>query len=138
MGGMSSSEISITTSGYGVFSGSVSTKNNGGFALVRCQLNQISIGRKKAIELRIKGDSKVYQLRIKDQSNLAHGYVGSFQTSSKWETVRIELANLYPSYRGRKLALPNFNATVIDEVSILIANNKNELFKLLIDTIQLV
>ena len=105
---------------------------------MRCQLNQISIGRKKAIELRIKGDSKVYQLRIKDQSNLAHGYVGSFQTSSKWETVRIELANLYPSYRGRKLALPNFNATVIDEVSILIANNKNESFKLLIDTIQLV
>jgi hypothetical protein len=52
--------------------------------------------------------------------------------------VRIELANLYPSYRGRKLALPNFNATVIDEVSILIANNKNESFKLLIDTIQLV
>ena len=42
---------------------------------------------------------------------------------------------MYPSFRGRKLAMNNFNNNFIEQISFLVGNKKNENFKLVIDSI---
>ena len=42
-----------------------------------------------------------------------------------------------PSFRGRKLNLPNFSEDYIEEVALLIGNKKKESFKVEIDKIEL-
>ncbi|MDG2228330.1 MAG: CIA30 family protein [Flavobacteriales bacterium] len=49
----------------------------------------------------------------------------------------MNLKDLYPSFRGNKLNKENFNESSIEEISFLIANKKNESFKLLIDKIEI-
>jgi len=44
---------------------------------------------------------------------------------------------MYPAFRGRKLELPNFSESTIEEIAFLIGNKKNEDFELLIDSITL-
>ena len=138
MGGVSNSSIRVNNDGFGVFSGTVSTENNGGFASVRYRFEEKSINGKTKIALRVKGDSKSYQLRVKAESGDYYSYVVNFKTSNEWETIEIELSDMYPSFRGRKLPMPNFESSSIEEISILISNKKNERFELLIDTIELV
>ena len=137
MGGVSSSSIRINDDGFGLFSGTVSTANNGGFASIRFQFSEKAINGKTKIAMRVKGDSKSYQLRLKSKTNDYYSYVLNFETSNEWETIEIELTDMYPTFRGRKLQMPNFDSPTIEEISILISNKKNERFELLIDTIEL-
>ena len=51
--------------------------------------------------------------------------------------MEISLSNMYPSFRGRKLALPNFSSKNIEEITFLIGNKKEESFQLEIDKIYL-
>jgi NADH dehydrogenase [ubiquinone] 1 alpha subcomplex assembly factor 1 len=138
MGGVSSSSFYINKDGHGLFSGKVSTENNGGFASIRYSFQELVIGTKTKIALRVKGDSKSYQLRIKSKSADYYSYVQIFETSTEWKTIEIKLADMYPSYRGKKLTKNNFEEASIEEISILIGNKRNESFKLLIDQIELI
>jgi hypothetical protein len=74
---------------------------------------------------------------MKSKSNTYYSYITTFSTSNKWETISINLQDLYPSFRGAKLKEENFNASSIEEISFLIANKKNESFKLIIDKIEI-
>ncbi len=134
MGGVSTSVITYNNE-YAVFSGNISLKNNGGFASIRRQLSGINLYNKKSIVLRVKGDGKNYQLRIKKNRFDYYSYVYSFPTSGTWESVSVELASMYPSFRGQRLDFSNFSAKQIQQISILIANNQEEQFNLIIDEI---
>jgi hypothetical protein len=57
-------------------------------------------------------------------------YITTFKTSGKWETVELPLNEMVPSFRGRKLDLPNYNGNTIVELTFLIGNNKAESFAL--------
>ena len=135
MGGVSASTFKLNKDGNGVFQGEVSTANNGGFASVRYS-SSVKVGNSKTIKFRFKGDGKDYQFRIKNKTSDFESYITSFSTSGKWETIAINLSDLYPSFRGRKLDKPNFNKKTFEEISILIANKKNETFKLILDRIE--
>ncbi|MFT5668967.1 MAG: NADH dehydrogenase [ubiquinone] 1 alpha subcomplex assembly factor 1 [Vicingaceae bacterium] len=137
MGGISNSTISINTEGHGVFKGTVSTENNGGFASVRLQLPLLDINNSKRLRINLKGDGKNYQLRVKSNTSDYYSYITEFSTSGSWETIEINLKDLYPSFRGRKLDQENFSASSIQELSFLIANKKNESFILELDKIEL-
>ena len=65
MGGISTSDIIYNNNDYAIFSGNVSLENNGGFASIRRQLSGVNLYNKKSIVLKVKGDGKNYQLRIK-------------------------------------------------------------------------
>ena len=135
MGGVSTSDIKYINNDYAIFSGNISLENNGGFASIRRQLSGVNLYNKKSIVLRIKGDGKKYQLRIKKNRFDYYSYVYSFPTSGNWESVSVELASMYPSFRGQRLDFSNFSAKQIQQISILIANNKEEQFNLIIDEI---
>ena len=137
MGGQSNGKFSIDADGNGVFQGSVSLENNGGFSSVRYQFDKLVTDKDSKVLIRLKGDGKDYQFRIKDKYNNYFSYITTFQTSGEWQTVEIKLADLYPSFRGRKLNLPNYEAPSFEEIVFLIGNGKNESFKLMLDTIEL-
>jgi len=137
MGGESSGRFSIDNDGHGIFEGTVSLENNGGFSSVRHQFEKVNATKSSQVQIRLKGDGKEYQFRIKDKSNNYFSYITTFKTSGDWQTVEINLADLYPSFRGRTLNLPNFEASSFEEIVFLIANGKNESFKLVLDKIEL-
>ena len=135
MGGVSASSFKISKEGNGVFKGDVSTANNGGFASVRYR-SSVNVGNSKSIKIRLKGDGKNYQFRIKKSASDFESYITTFSTSGKWQTIEVKLSDLYPSFRGKRMDKPNFSASKFDEMSILIANKKNESFELLLDKIE--
>ena len=138
MGGRSSGNFSLTEDGHGKFSGNVSLENNGGFSSVRYGFqSKIDLQNYSKVKLRVKGDGKNYQFRIKAKTRDYYSYITSFETTGKWEEIEIKLKDLYPSFRGRKLDLPNFSGDEMEEITFLIANYKTESFELLIDKIEL-
>ena len=135
MGGVSKSQVYENLDGYIEFSGSVSTDNNGGFASLRYNCGKIKLEDNTKIILKIKGDGKKYQLRIKANNEDYFSYNSPFTTSGEWEEISINLNMMYPSFRGSRLKMENFNQKEIEQISILIGNKKNEDFKLIIDSI---
>ena len=137
MGGISQSSLVLTDAGHGQFSGHVSLANNGGFASVQLNTTIKLAEEKKFIVLRVKGDGKRYEFRLKGEISQSESYVHQFTTSGEWENIKLPISEFYPQFRGRKLNIPNFNFENIEQLSFLIANKQEEDFELLIDWIGL-
>jgi NADH dehydrogenase [ubiquinone] 1 alpha subcomplex assembly factor 1 len=137
MGGKSSGSFNLNSDGYGVFVGDISLENNGGFSSVRYRFEKILINKSTKISIRIKGDGKKYQFRIKSNSGDYYSYISPFSTTGEWQEIEIPLKDMYPSFRGRKLDQPNFSNDAIEEITFLIGNKNKEKFLLLIDKIEL-
>lgn len=135
MGGQSQGHFQLTADGHGLYSGQISLENNGGFSSLRYNVEDIGLNGEKEVVLRIKGDGKRYQCRLKSSNNEAHSYAHYFETSGAWETVRLSLSDFFPTFRGRKLNQPNYPAQKLAEFGILISNKKEETFELQIDWI---
>lgn len=137
MGGRSDGHIVINEEGNGVFYGEVSLENNGGFSSVRYNMKPMALeGQTKAV-IRLKGDGKTYQFRVKSNRGDRHSYIHSFETTGAWQTLEIPLNEMYPSFRGRKLDMPNYPAEALSEICFLIANYRAEEFRLELDEISL-
>jgi len=137
MGGRSDGHFSINEDGNGLFYGNVSLENYGGFSSVRYRPETINIEKKKYCKIRLKGDGKRYQFRVKSSQSERQSYINYFETSGEWETISIALTDLYPTFRGRQLDMPNYPAISLEEVAFLIANKKAETFQLELDWITL-
>jgi NADH dehydrogenase [ubiquinone] 1 alpha subcomplex assembly factor 1 len=137
MGGVSSSSLLLTEAGHGRFFGHVSLDYNGGFASIQLDKTVKRPADKKFIVLRVKGDGKAYEFRLKGASSQYESYVKQFTTTGEWETITLAISDFYPQFRGRKLNMPNFNFSSIEQMSFLIANKQEEDFELLIDWIGL-
>ena len=137
MGGKSLSTFKLNTDGYGVFGGSISLENNGGFCSVRYSFEKVKLNRNSKIRIKLLGDGKDYQFRIKSNSGDYYSYITTFSTSGVWQETEISLKNMYPSFRGRRLDKPNFSDDYFEEITFLIGNKKKEDFKLMIDRIEL-
>lgn len=137
MGGVSAGTFSLSEEGHGLYQGSVSLDNNGGFSSLRYRMPSIRIeGNTKAV-LRLRGDGKTYQFRTKTADYDRHSYVSNFQTSGEWEEIEIELHGMKPRWRGRRLDMEDYPAEMLSEIAILIGNKKEEDFRLELDWIKL-
>ena len=83
----------------------------------------------------MKGDGKKYQFRLKSNSNDYFSYITHFVTTGDWQDIEIDLTEMYPSYRGRKLDKPNYPKINVEQIAFLIGNKKEQRFKLEIDKI---
>jgi len=137
MGGKSNGQFKIDSDGNGVFSGDVSLENNGGFSSVRYQFEKINTTKDSKVIIRLKGDGKEYQFRIKNNRNTYYSYVTNFKTTGDWENIIINLKDLYPSFRGQTINIPNFTGDSFEEIVFLIGNKKNESFALFLDRIDI-
>lgn len=137
MGGLSQSEVHINGDGHLHFQGKVSLENNGGFASVQHPMNLSGVHDFTHITLRIKGDGRKYQFRLKSDRSQAHSYIHSFETSGEWETIVLPIADFYAGFRGRKLDMATFNFDKIAQITFLIADKKSGQFELAVDWIKL-
>ncbi len=137
MGGLSKGTITINENGHALFSGNILLENNGGFSSIRHRFAKKEVSSFQKIMVRVKGDGKTYQFRVKTNSSDSHSYTYSFKTSGKWETIEIPFSEMAPSFRGRRVNLPNYPGKIIEEIALLIGNGKKESFALEIDKIEL-
>lgn len=138
MGGLSEGALELTSEGHGKFTGTVSQANNGGFTSIRCNLPPTAIAPNTKICMRIKGDGKNYQFRVRNQPMAYQSYIHDFSTTGEWQTIEFPIAQMYPERHGRRLNIPNFDHEKICEFTFLIANKRNEEFELLIDNVKLI
>ena len=61
----------------------------------------------------------------------------SFTTTGQDEEIVIPLHMFRPTFRGRALTLPNFEANTLEQIAFLIGNKTNERFNLEIESISL-
>lgn len=136
MGGISSSKFFVDVAGNGVFKGTVSLENNGGFCSVQHYPKPISVKEKKVFSIRLKGDGKTYQFRVKSKRSNYYSYIYEFQTTTDWQTIEIPITELHASFRGKTVDIPNYDGESIEEIAFLVGNKKNEDFQLMIDKIE--
>lgn len=137
MGGRSQGNLSVNSEGFGVFKGYVTTENNGGFSSLRYNFDGIQTRGFKSVVLKLRGDGKSYQFRLKGSEYQRHSYIYTFKTTGAEQEIIIPLKDFYPSFRGSVLDMPNFDANQIEQIAFLIANKTNERFKLEIESISL-
>lgn len=137
MGGRSHGNFKINDAGYGEFYGTVSLENNGGFSSVRHRFSSMEVKDFKEVVLRVKGDGKKYQFRIKDTVSNYYSFIAGFETNGAWQTIKIQLSEMYPAFRGRELSIGNFSSETMEEIAFLIGNKTAENFTLEIDKIYL-
>lgn len=114
MGGVSSSNfVTKTTSAgqtVGVFTGNVTTANNGGFCSTRTRNLQpaLDVSSYSGFELKIQGNGLRFKLVAKtDTSWDGIGYTASFDTTASgndtdsWQTIRIPFSSLVPVFRAK-------------------------------------
>lgn len=137
MGGRSQGNVGLTEEGYGIFQGNVSLDNNGGFSSIRTRMDELETKSYSAFKIRLKGDGKNYQFRVRSQLNERHSYQYEFPTTGEWQEVTIPFDQMIPTFRGMRLNLPAYPGEMVRECSFLISNKKNESFRLEIDKIWL-
>ena len=125
MGGVSQSQLTIQAD-RALFTGYVSTENNGGFASVRTRNYEptLDLSEYQGIELQVIGDGKRYKFisRCKGAWD-GISYVASFDTAYKTPvTVRIPFASLRPVVRARTYSQAgNFDSTRVYSLQLMLS-----------------
>jgi len=136
MGGISRSRVSFTARGTMLFSGEVSLENNGGFASVRHDALAFGLGQEEGIRLRVKGDGKTYQLRVRTSDGFdGIAYKSDFRTlRDVWQDEFIPWERFTATYRGRTVKdAPELEGQPIHQVGFLIADKQEGPFALEIE-----
>ena len=137
MGGLSAGNFYVNDIGNGIFEGEVSRENNGGFSLVRHRFDPIPVTNFSKCLIRLKGDGKRYQFRLKSKAADKHSWVSYFETTADWQTIGVSFDELFATYKGKRLDMSHFPAHAIGEVAFLIGNKKAEKFRLEVEKIWL-
>ena len=107
MGGVSRSNIRLENH-RAIFSGIVSTNNNGGFASVRTRNLAIplNLSEYEGIELKVVGDGKRYKFITRCEGQWdGIGYCASFDTICNVSTIiRIQFCDLIPVFRAKTVS----------------------------------
>ena len=137
MGGISTAKFSLSKTGNGIFKGHVSLENNGGFAMVQYNFNTINVEKFSKVVIKVKGDGKRYQFRIKTSQDDKHSYIATFTTTKDWLDIEIPFAAMYPAYRGKRLQKENYPGKQMELIALLIGNKTEEYFCLEVGDIKL-
>ncbi|HSR88457.1 MAG TPA: CIA30 family protein [Pontiella sp.] len=139
MGGLSQSRPEVTSSGTLIFSGNLSLENNGGFASIRHTARPFELDRALGIRLRVKGDGKKYQLRVRTSDRFdGIAYKADFETKKGvWIEFRFRWNVFTATFRGRTIAdAPALKPLNIRQIGFLIADKQEGAFELEIQTLE--
>lgn len=138
MGGRSTSQVEQTQRGTLRFHGFVSLENNGGFASTRSGINPLDLSAFRGVALRIRGDGRRYQLRLRMDPRDPVAYKAEFATDpGRWTEVRLPFADFEPTLRGRRPpdARP-LDPGALGQVGFLIADGRQGAFELEVDWVR--
>ena len=132
MGGRSSSRWFSNSSTTSTFEGFLSLQNNGGFASVRHELKKIDLTNTDGIYLKVKGDGRKYQFRIRSQVSRWANYSQEFKTKEgKVQTFYLPYKDFKAGWRGRSITdLPVLTGKDIKGIGFLLGDKIEGKFKL--------
>ena len=139
MGGISQSQMFISSNNTAVFHGEVSLENYGGFASIRTPPQNYQLDGYAGLSLRVKGDGKKYRLRLRtDDEFQGVAYQASFATQSeRWIIVHLPFKEFIPVFRGRVVSeAPKLEAGHIRRIGFMIADKQTGTFTLEIDWVK--
>jgi len=139
MGGISKSRIEVTDDKVAVFSGYLSLENNGGFASTRMTLDRLSLQNYTGIKIKVKGDGRSYQFRLRTDDRFdGISYRSIFRTEKEtWQVLELPFKAFKPTYRGRILTnVPPLQPGKIKQLGFLLADKSQGNFELRIDWIK--
>lgn len=139
MGGLSRSQVMLSEDNNFLFQGTVSLENNGGFSSVRTSPRDYNLDGYHGIILRLKGDGKKYQFRLRTDDRFdGISYRFHFKTEiNNWIIIRVPFNECIPVFRGR--ILDNVEPIIpkqIQQIGFLIADKQAGPFKLEVDWIK--
>jgi monofunctional biosynthetic peptidoglycan transglycosylase len=139
MGGVSGSRLRLTGTGTGVFEGTVSLANNGGFASVRRPVGPLDLRGDRGLALRVRGDGQRYRLRLRTDDRFdGIAWQATFSTEDGvWRVVALPFESFEPSYRGRRpQAAGPLDVSNVRQLGLMIADRQAGPFRLEIDWIR--
>lgn len=138
MGGHSRSRVEVQ-GGLLRFSGTTSLEDNGGFASIRAR-GAFELRDATAMRLRVRGDGRVYQLRLSTDARHRDSRVswrGDFETrANEWIEATVMFADMVPTWRGTVLDGPALELSKVEEVGLLIADGQAGDFRLEVEWIR--
>ena len=133
MGGLSTSQVRVTTDGTVVFAGTVSLENNGGFASVRTVPARHDLAGCDAFVVRVRGDGRRYKFTVRTGSGFDSAiYQAAFMTQAgEWEEHRLAFRDFVPTFRGRVVSgEPPLDPAKVTSVGFLISDKQAGPFRL--------
>ena len=141
MGGVSDGRFRVTDQGFLEFYGTLSLRNNGGFASVRSKPAETRFQKDDVIVARVRGDGRRYYLNLRVPTNrTAYSYRASFQTTAgQWQEIRIPVRAFQATSYGRRIrnASP-VSVNNVNSVGFLLADKIPGEFTLEVDSIKVV
>ena len=135
MGGISQSRLRHMAPGHAVFEGTVSLDRGGGFASVRSSPADRGLPGAQACLIEVRGDGRRYKLNLltDDGFDSLNYQAGFTPDGSGWQTIRIELSDFRPTFRGREVpGAPKLDPARIRQVGLMIADRQAGAFALAI------
>ncbi|MDJ0654610.1 MAG: CIA30 family protein [Xanthomonadales bacterium] len=136
MGGRSAGNVREEDDRF-VFYGNLSLQNNGGFSSMRLPLNQ-GLDGYSGIRITVRGDGRVYQLRLRHGSRFdGVSWVREFVSSDVWMTLDIPFKDFRPGFRGR--SVPRAGPVIpedVRQIGILLGDKNPGPFRLEIKAIE--
>ena len=141
MGGVSQSRMTVRD-GVARFEGTLSYEQNGGFTSVRSSPGQHDLGAFDGLALRIRGDGRTYDLRLRtDASFDGVSYRARFTppADGRWQVVHLPFTAFAPVFRGRSVPrFPALDPAALRSFGLLLADGPAGAFWLEIDWIRAV
>ncbi|MDC0274175.1 MAG: CIA30 family protein [Planctomycetaceae bacterium] len=138
MGGRSDGQFKINEDKKMEFFGTLSLKDNGGFASVRARGGNLGLTTDEMIVARVRGDGRQYNFNVYAQRNLGgYSYRQSFQTKKdEWIEVELPVSKFMATWRGRVFPNEKLDPTKVSGLGILLGDKKAGPFKLEVEWIK--
>ena len=136
MGGRSQATLKLINNTYANFKGYLSLQNNGGFSSIRAYYPP-DLTNVKSIVLKVRGDGRKYNFRIRGNTQSWASYTHSFDTvEGEWNEIELKIDDFYPVYRGYTLKnMPQLSEVIIKEIGIMLSDKIEGSFSIDIDWI---
>ena len=136
MGGRSQATLKLINNTYANFKGYLSLQNNGGFSSIRAYYPP-DLTNVKSIVLKVRGDGRKYNFRIRGDTGNWASYTHSFDTvEGEWNEIELKIDDFYPVYRGYTLKnMPLLSEVIIKEIGIMLSDKIEGSFSIEIDWI---
>ena len=136
MGGRSQATLKLINNTYANFKGYLSLQNNGGFSSIRAYYPP-DLTNVKSIVLKVRGDGRKYNFRIRGDTGNWASYTHSFDTvEGEWNEIELKIDDFYPVYRGYTLKnMPQLSEVIIKEIGIMLSDKIEGSFSIEIDWI---
>ena len=131
MGGISTSNLSLSKENNLVFNGYLSLDNNGGFASSRHNFYRETLSGVKLFRIKFKGDGNTYKLRLR-QNNRRASYSCDFKSiKDQWIEIDLDINDFKPYWRGYSYNnYPALDTNEINSLGIQISDKQEGEFKL--------